>query len=784
MMPVDRHVMTEPLETKTLPLTRAHLVARAKGGLARVVLEQHFTNPHAIPLHVSYTLPLPVDAAVSGFSFVIGDRTIEGQVDRKADARQRFEEAIASGHTAALLEEETSSLFTQELGNIPPGASVVARITLDQRLAWLAEGAWEWRFPLAAAPRYLGAPGRVSADRARALDFVVAESSPVRASLEMTIEDAIAAGRSPESPSHPLQCAARGSAFVVAFGSGGAIPLDRDAVVRWEAAGPSIGVSADVCATREDTHVLLTLVPPVPSARAATIRRDLTLLLDTSGSMGGEPIAHAQRVAMALIGSLGPDDAFEVIEFSNHPRAYAPSALPASEPNKAAACAWVCGLRASGGTEMREGILAALAPSRVNAQKQVVLVTDGLIGFEQEIVAAILAGLPGGARVHTVGVGSSVNRTLTQEAARAGRGVEVICGLGEDVERVVARLLARTCAPIVTEVVVTGSALLDVAPARVPDLFQGAPVRLLAKVRPEGGSLRVGGKRDGEVFVEDVRIEAVAAGSGGAVRALFGREKVADLETRIAAGESKASLDRDIEAVGLTYQISTRMTSWVAIDRNPSVDPTKATRRETVPQALPNGVSAEGCGLRAPGLRQGFRGLAAATLGGAPGGMPAQAAAPMRPASPAARARVAADTGAPPPPRYVASASPPPGAPAREEKARLAPPTEAVTRAGTAYVPDIVGQGRIVRRSGRRLVLELSFFEATSFDPAAIVFFLLGGVPTTGTIDLHSTTGAGVYDRSLTVRIVVELATDPPESIGTITLMENARSLAISLTRG
>src|SRR6185436_18904064 len=108
--------------------------------------------------------------------------TIDGEVDRKGSARERFEEAIVSGHTAALLEEETSSLFTQELGNIPPGATITARITLDQRLAWLdgtspasslvrdsqgspergphpGEGSWEWRFPLAAAPRYLGEPG-------------------------------------------------------------------------------------------------------------------------------------------------------------------------------------------------------------------------------------------------------------------------------------------------------------------------------------------------------------------------------------------------------------------------------------------------------------------------------------------------------------------------------------------------------------------------------------------------------------------------------------------------
>lgn len=70
---------------------------------------------------------------------------------------------------------------------------------------------------------------------------------------------------------------------------------------------------------------------------------------------------------------------------------------------------------------MRTRILEALRPVRADGQRQIVVITDGLIGFEQEIVQAILERLPQGSRVHMVGVGSSVNRSLTAPAARAGR---------------------------------------------------------------------------------------------------------------------------------------------------------------------------------------------------------------------------------------------------------------------------------------------------------------------------------------------------------------------------
>src|SRR5437868_14573503 len=99
---------------RTLPLRGATLRADARGGIARVVLEQRFANPYAEPLSVTYLMPLPADGAVSGYAFTIGARRVVGEVDRRAVARDRYEEAIASGRAAALVEEERSSLFPQE----------------------------------------------------------------------------------------------------------------------------------------------------------------------------------------------------------------------------------------------------------------------------------------------------------------------------------------------------------------------------------------------------------------------------------------------------------------------------------------------------------------------------------------------------------------------------------------------------------------------------------------------------------------------------------------------
>jgi hypothetical protein len=190
------------------------------------------------------------------------------------------------------------------------------------------------------------------------------------------------------------------------------------------------------------------------------------------------------------------------------------NAVEATPEHRRAALTWLQGLEAGGGTEMRSGIYEALQSLREGAQRQVVLVTDGLIGFESEVLGEILEKLPAASRLHAVGVGSAVNGSLTAPAASAGRGVEVAIGLGEDPERAARRLAPRTAAPLVTEVEIEGGALLQSAPARLPDRFAGAPALVSLALRPEGGSLTVRGRTAEGPFSRQLEVRSTPPGEG------------------------------------------------------------------------------------------------------------------------------------------------------------------------------------------------------------------------------------------------------------------------------
>lgn len=499
---------------------------------------------------------------------------------------------------------------------------------------------WEYRFPTVVGVRYMGAPGRVP--DAQGLDPDRAEGGvPARLTLDLQLVDAPAAA-GVASPSHPLRVVEEdGAENGGPVGNGGAVggaergdlvggrpmpkerdgkrgvrvalaegaPLDRDLVIRWEAPAPEVGVRVVEGGGLEGDggrYALVTVLPP--GEPAATFRRDLTILLDTSGSMHGSPLALAKRVVGSLLETLEPGDRFELLAFGTHVQDLSGGIRKVSGSAVPEVLARLAAVYADGGTEMRSAVERALRPLRRNAQRQVVLVTDGYIGFEGEVVAEAMARLPEGVRFHAVGVGAAPNRTLTGGLARAGRGVELFAQDESTADEAARRLAAATSRPILTGLVVEGDAVRAVAPARPRDVLAGQPVVLTVELTPAGGRLEVRGVLAGEgawrrgVSVPGARVATTSLPLG----ALHGRELVADLELKEAAGAPRAAIDRQIEAVALRHRIVSRRTSLVAVAEEPSVDPRHPRRRQRLVVELPAGVSAEGVGLWSAAPSRGF----------------------------------------------------------------------------------------------------------------------------------------------------------------------------------
>jgi Ca-activated chloride channel family protein len=376
---------------------------------------------------------------------------------------------------------------------------------------------------------------------------------------------------------------------------------DEDLVLSWRPAGSAPAAHALVQRERGEDFLMLFVQPPAEVAPSMVRPKELVFLLDKSGSMMGPPMDRAKALVARALHALGPDDTFQIVAFDGAAQSMTAAPIPAAGEDVARALAWLSRLSAGGGTEMLEGIRAALeAPSDPRRLRLVVFCTDGFIGNEAEIIEAV-GTLRGSARVFGFGIGSSVNRYLVEGVARAGRGAAEVVDLDEPLEPAVARLFRRLDRPVLTDLELTfeGAAVTDLLPARLPDLFAGQPLVVAGRIRgaaPTAIALR---GRLGEAPYSG-RIAVARAPHADAlgteqpvVGTLWARRRVEALLSERPTAPSPAAIE---EVVGhaLRFKLVTPYTSFVAVERELRVDPALPLARALVPNALPAGVSPEG----------------------------------------------------------------------------------------------------------------------------------------------------------------------------------------------
>src|SRR3569623_239037 len=118
-------------ERGLLPLAAMDVDARVAGVVASIDVAQTFVNTTGQAIEATYIFPLPDRAAVHRFRMEVAGRVIEGVVDERGAARERYDEAIAKGHRAAITEEERAGVFTLRVGNLMPGELATSLGCLD-----------------------------------------------------------------------------------------------------------------------------------------------------------------------------------------------------------------------------------------------------------------------------------------------------------------------------------------------------------------------------------------------------------------------------------------------------------------------------------------------------------------------------------------------------------------------------------------------------------------------------------------------------------------------------
>jgi len=615
------------------PLEHTDVKAEVSGWLATTRVTQTFVNPNQRAVEAVYVFPLPTTAAVNDFVMEIQGRRIVGVVRPREGARRVYREALKRGQTASLLTQERPNVFTQSVANIEPGGKVQVRVTYFHPLEY-DQGRYEYVLPMVVGPRYV--PGTPVAKKATPAGSIVGGggtapdteqvpdasriSPPImppgtRSGHDIAVEVALHAGMPIEdlrSPTHAIRILATGpGTATVALAAHETIP-NRDFVLRWRVAGSATRVGFVAHRSNERGGFFSAfLIPLLDPSDADVTPREVTFVLDTSGSMHGLPLDLVKRMVRRSIQGLRPGDRFNIIQFSGSSGMLSPTPLENTVENREYGLYYLDTLRGGGGTEMLAGIRAYLARPRDRRYVRVVcFLTDGFVANEEAIHATILEHGQD-ARWFCFGIGSSVNRHLVEGIALHGRGASAIV-LARDpqaAEKAANRFLMRLDSPLLVDVTldVNGLPITDVHPKKIPDLFAGRPLHVTGRyAAPAEGTLvfrgRIGAKRVALPF--RVALPRFAPGHA-ALGAVWARSRIRDL-THGMLGQSRTAcegLKKEIIATAVEHRLVSRYTSFVAVDET-RVTGDGRPIRVLQPVGLPEGVSREGvAGASSAGAR-------------------------------------------------------------------------------------------------------------------------------------------------------------------------------------
>lgn len=586
--------IAEDGEREELPLVRGDARVVVRGPIAQVELTQVFANPADAPIEAVYVFPLPEDGAVGAMAMTIGARTIRADIRRRDEARAIYERARDRGRAAALLEQERPNVFTQSVANILPGEEIEVALTYDVLLA-PADDVYELAIPTVVGPRYVPA-GVVDADRVTPPGAAPGEPTGTTLALDVDLDAGLPI-REVYSPTHTIVTARRDDARYQVTLAEDALVADKDFVLRWrvEVTSPALAVLAHKDAGAEVGHVALVLQPPA-AAPDDPGPRELVFVVDTSGSMAGEPIALARRAMRYALERLDEDEAFRILVFADEVAGFEGGRLfPASPRNVRKALSWINGLDAGGGTEMIHAVREALSgPPDEGRTRFVCFLTDGYVANEEEILAVVDERRDPRSHLFSFGVGSSVNRYLLDGLAEHGGGVAHYLLLAEPPEPQIEAFYRQLETPMLAALTVTwdGVDVADAAPSRIRDLFAGEPIVVTGRYRRGGkATVRVAGTRDGRAVTLRLPILLPDDGGDGDVLArLWARRRIAELDATQVAGETPEVRDA-ITAIALEHALMSRYTSFVAVEERRRAD--GAPERVDVPVEAPQGVIAD-----------------------------------------------------------------------------------------------------------------------------------------------------------------------------------------------
>ncbi len=547
------------------------------GQKAVTSIEQAFYNPNNQRLEGTYIFPVPENSHIDRFSMDIDGRMVEAELLSAEKARRIYEDIVRRAKDPALLEYAGRQAFKVRIYPIEPHAAKKIRISYTQVLQ-ADFGMMEYLYPLN-TEKFSAAP---------------LQEVSIRVNIRATGKKAL---KNIYSPSHDIEVIRHGEQqAVVGFEEKNVRP-DQDFKLIFTESSKEMGMDLLTYRPAEDEagYFMLMISPGDLQTKNndRILAKDLTLIMDTSGSMAGDKIVQARKALAFCLDNLNEQDRFEIIRFSTEAEPFFQKLVAVNEKNLATARKIVSKLKPIGGTAIYEALEKGLQLQEQSDDraKMILFITDGLPTIGETGEEAIV-GLPGQyrntSRIFTFGLGHDVNTHLLDRLAEKSRGVSRYVAPDEDLEIKLSNLYKKISDPVMLapQFAVQNSSIRvsKLQPRRLADIFNGD--QLLIFGRYDGaGKTRI--SLTGSMAGREQTIDQAVEFSGGTesnrfIAEMWATRRVGWLLDQIRYNGESKELKDEITALAREFAIVTPYTAYLIMEDEQlrNVPVTRRTYRE------------------------------------------------------------------------------------------------------------------------------------------------------------------------------------------------------------
>ena len=576
MPPMHPHPRPMPLPMPGVVLENVDAQVTVNDRAAVTTLTFTLRNPGARPQESVVLAPVPATAVFRSFSLDgPGGGAMKAELLPKEEARRIYDDIVRRMIDPGLLEFAGTGVIRSSVFPVPPGGTSRARLVYEEILPE-DNGRIDYGLPRSEGPG-AGVPWTVRIDWTMPGGAVAIHC-----------------------PSHPAEIRTTGATTNLTINGAMQAGSLRVTAVRARNDVPSLALTCYPPEAGEDGYFMMLLAPPA-GANPPALKREITLVLDRSGSMAGEKLDQAKAAALQIAEGIGDGENFNIITYNEAVQPLFPAPRAKDTESTSVAREFIRGIRPSGGTNIHDSLLEALrAPAAPGKLPVILFLTDGLptVGetMEKRIREAVRAANGGKRRIFSFGVGVDVNTPLLSRLADDSRASTAFVLPGEDVEMKVMAVFNRLAGPVVASPVLAATTLAgkdlavnnslpEVLPNELPDLFAGDNRVITGRWRGKDPMVVIvrGQGANGMVEAKATLDPATASTANAHVPRLWATRRIAALTDALrdlgadgklpAADDPKAKeLVEEIVRLSLRHGVLSEYTAFLARDGQ-SFDP-------------------------------------------------------------------------------------------------------------------------------------------------------------------------------------------------------------------